>query len=331
VSSAPPVVSTIIPFFNDAKWIADAIESCRNQEGVQAQIIVVNDGSTPSQAKSLTRFDKATLRLNQPNLGPSAARNAGLALATGEYIQFLDADDFIFSGKHQSQIRALENAGADAVYGDWIEVFHAWGKRLEGPPQVRQLTQDLVEALLNRWWVPQHSILYKASFIRSQPWPSHLKIQDDYYYNTANALFGMKLVHSPGLVCAYRRHSTSRLSQQFFYSHTAKKRWLQSNLDVFERIQLDPQHGPRLQKQLANRYLWLAFQADITFPSLSDLCFEKACALDRDLIGRYPPDRGRLFHLIKATLGTKAAHLMLRSKQTMQRSKNRIKAITGIK
>lgn len=90
-------ISVIIPVYNGEKYIINCLDSVTSQTLKQIEIIVINDGSTDSTAdlvKEYRRKDKRISLLNQPNLGSGAARNLGLKFAKGEYIAFMDADDW---------------------------------------------------------------------------------------------------------------------------------------------------------------------------------------------------------------------------------------------
>lgn len=87
-----PTVSVVIPVFNGARHLAEAIGSVRAQSCRAAEILVVDDGSTDASADIAASFSEVTL-LRQANAGVSAARNAGIAASMGECVAFLDADD----------------------------------------------------------------------------------------------------------------------------------------------------------------------------------------------------------------------------------------------
>jgi len=86
-------ISVIIPVFNGAAYVVDALDSVFQQEVQPAEIIVINDGSTDGTAEVLERFHDRIRIIHQQNQGPAAARNAGLQSASGEMLAFLDADD----------------------------------------------------------------------------------------------------------------------------------------------------------------------------------------------------------------------------------------------
>ena len=86
-------VSVIIPNYNYAQFVGEAVESVLNQTYKDIEIIVVNNGSTDNSINVLAKYSKKILLINQENLGQSGARKSGLEVATGNYIAFLDADD----------------------------------------------------------------------------------------------------------------------------------------------------------------------------------------------------------------------------------------------
>ena len=101
-----PKVSCIVPVHNGAAFIADAIRSILGQQGAELELVVVDDGSTDGSGDIAAAFPGVTVT-RQPQGGVAAARNRGLALATGEFIAFLDADDLWLPGKLAAQLAAI--------------------------------------------------------------------------------------------------------------------------------------------------------------------------------------------------------------------------------
>lgn len=108
-------VSVIIPNYNYANFVGQAIESVLNQSYKNIEVIVINNGSTDNSLEILKRYKKEIRIVDQSNLGQSGARNAGLAHATGRYIAFLDADDYWESNKLEMQSLLLSK-GTALVY-----------------------------------------------------------------------------------------------------------------------------------------------------------------------------------------------------------------------
>src|SRR4030095_12529352 len=133
---SPLSVSVVIPVFNCEKYLPFALESALNQTQVPQEICVVDDGSTDRSAECATGFGPKVRVVTQANLGPGTARNRGVRMAQGEWISFLDADDFWSKDKLELQMGAIEShPGVDMVFG-----------------RVRQfITPDLDESLRGRF------------------------------------------------------------------------------------------------------------------------------------------------------------------------------------
>jgi glycosyltransferase involved in cell wall biosynthesis len=114
-----PNVSVIIPAYNAARYLAEAIESVLTQAFQDFEIVLVDDGSTDSTLRVAERYRERVQIYEQTHLGPSAARNAGLRLARGEFLAFLDADDRFLPGKLARQVAYLRaNPQVDVVYSN---------------------------------------------------------------------------------------------------------------------------------------------------------------------------------------------------------------------
>lgn len=112
------LVSVIIPVFNNAEFLAEAIESVLAQSYRPSEIIVVDDGSTDCSAAIAKGFGSALRYCFQSNMGAGGARNLGISLAQGKWLAFLDADDFWEKDKLSVQAAAVEaDPALDMVFG----------------------------------------------------------------------------------------------------------------------------------------------------------------------------------------------------------------------
>lgn len=119
MNSPAPLVSVIIPTYNGAAFIVDAVASALAQTYAPVEVIVIDDGSTDDTRKLLEPFAGRIQYVYQRNAGVSAARNRGIVQARGEWIAFLDADDVWLPSKVQRQFDHLEqHPRAGLVHSD---------------------------------------------------------------------------------------------------------------------------------------------------------------------------------------------------------------------
>jgi glycosyltransferase involved in cell wall biosynthesis len=111
-----PVVSIIIPAWNAEQWIDEAVRSALTQTYAHIEVIVVDDGSTDETAAVADRVNEQRLRcIRAAHGGAAAARNRGLEEASGDLIQFLDADDILDDRKIELQVAALQQSEPDSI------------------------------------------------------------------------------------------------------------------------------------------------------------------------------------------------------------------------
>ena len=148
------LVSILIPCYNAERWIARAIESALAQTWPNKEVIVVDDGSTDGSLEVIRSFDGRVRWESGPNRGGNAARNRLLQLARGDWVQYLDADDYLRSAKLERQLQVLrEYPDCDVICGPT-----AW-ERLQNGELV--CTDETIPAprdpwvLLAKWRLPQ--------------------------------------------------------------------------------------------------------------------------------------------------------------------------------
>ena len=119
-ASLAPLVSVVMPAYNSARYIAEAIDSALHQDYPALEIIVVDDGSTDDTVNIVSRYGDKVRLLSQKNQGSAAARNLGIRQARGKYIAFLDADDAWWRHKIRHQVEALVAGGYKMAYSRFI-------------------------------------------------------------------------------------------------------------------------------------------------------------------------------------------------------------------
>jgi glycosyltransferase involved in cell wall biosynthesis len=118
----PELLSVIIPAFNAAAYVADAVASVQAQGYAPLEMIIVDDGSTDATAQVAQQLPGVRY-LHQDNRGPAAARNAGIAAAQGPLLAFLDADDRWAPGKLTAQLEVLHNHPEVHLVAGRVEEF----------------------------------------------------------------------------------------------------------------------------------------------------------------------------------------------------------------
>jgi glycosyltransferase involved in cell wall biosynthesis len=121
----PPSISVIIPVYNAAPYLAEALRSVLAQTRSANEIIVVDDGSTDDSAAVAQGFVPQVKLIQQANLGAAAARNSGVRLAQGDLLAFLDADDLWFPDKLALQWEALHGEPYPQMVFGMVEQFRS--------------------------------------------------------------------------------------------------------------------------------------------------------------------------------------------------------------
>ena len=146
-------VSVIIPVYNAENYLAECIESLLSQTLQECEFIFINDGSLDRSREIIETYQKRDSRirlLNQENQGVSAARNKGLEIAAGEYVGFVDADDYVEKEMFERLYCVAEEQGCDVVISNLKgEGTHAM---LQYPFQK--------EAVLNQEYIQKHILPY---------------------------------------------------------------------------------------------------------------------------------------------------------------------------
>ena len=133
MSEGPELISVVIPCYNQAQFLGEAIESVLAQTYLPVEIVVVDDGSTDDPEKVAGRYPGVSF-VRQANRGPAAARNTGLNKSTGSYLLFLDADDRLLPHGLEISERCLRNSPYAFVSGHCAYILED-GSPLSTPPQ----------------------------------------------------------------------------------------------------------------------------------------------------------------------------------------------------
>jgi len=147
-----PRVSVIIPVYNGAATIAQALDSAIAQSFTDREITVVNDGSNDETARILEKYGGRIATITQPNRGLSAARNAGIRASSGTYVAFLDADDIWMPRMLEKTVATLDSHPESALVFTDLAIVDSSGCPLQttlagaiaqGSPTLEQMLKQL--------------------------------------------------------------------------------------------------------------------------------------------------------------------------------------------
>ena len=225
-------VSILIPCYNAEKWIAQCIESALNQTYANKEVIVVDDGSTDGSLDIIKNFGDKIRWETSPNRGGNAARNRLLELSSGEWLQYLDADDYLLPNKIEEQIKVLQKKpNADVICSPAIAEYHDNGKVWnEASPQLYPRDPWI---LLARWRLPQTggSLWRKQAIIDVGGW----KI--DQLCCQEHELYLRLLISEKYFVCSDKSGAVYRLWGNSTVSRKNKDEPFYRRLDIKNKIE----------------------------------------------------------------------------------------------
>ncbi|HBE20262.1 MAG TPA: glycosyl transferase [Cyanobacteria bacterium UBA11149] len=174
-----PRVSIIIPLYNKANYIAETIQSAIAQTFPDWEILIVDNGSTDGSWETVQEIHDSRIRLLQsPKQGPGAARNYGLSYARAEWIQFLDADDWLEADHLEKQLTvARQDLNADIIACYWQEFTdeNPAVKTLKKPSGMGKPIEVLRDsAIAFAPWAVHAALVKRAAISPDYYWPEQL-------------------------------------------------------------------------------------------------------------------------------------------------------------
>lgn len=234
------LISVIIPCFNSEKYLEQALKSILWQTYSHWECILIDDGSTDTSAEifhSYMKNDNRFVYHCKKNAGPSAARNTGIDLAKGEYIQFLDADDILLPERFALCLYAFEtHSHADVIYSDYITFQKGQGYSRLLPAKIPH--EDTLRAFLFEnnlsFAVIIHSLLLKSEVAKNNKFDTSLHSHaEDIECWIRMALNGVRFAYLDRVLCIYRFTQSSLGSDEV--------KLLKAKIKVLEQYCLLPQ------------------------------------------------------------------------------------------
>lgn len=214
------LVSVVIPFFNRERMILSTLESVVAQTYRPIELILIDDGSTDNGLSLVknwaSTFDEKDFKVvikHQLNKGAPVARNIGMNLAKGDYIQFLDSDDFLAPQKIENQVEALIDSQADLAICDFQRVcVHD-----TIPNRIRLNNGNLYDRLKKGHSVSIFTPLITSNTLKKSfvSWDEGLRSQQDKDFMLKLMLMTDNYIYTPGVWCSYIEHNNSQISDSY--------------------------------------------------------------------------------------------------------------------
>lgn len=300
--SALPLVSVIVPAYNAQKYLAQAIESVLLQSYPAVECIVVDDGSTDGTAAVARGFGDRVRYLYQDNAERSRARNNGAAQARGEWLSFLDADDFIHPEKIARQVAFLAaHPDCDLVWSRTTLVDEATGK--ERPYPIHAPGREFAQRLFAGNFLTVNSYLVRKSrFDEAGGFNERFSHAEDWELLLRLAAAGARFRAQGDFLAYYRHHDENTIADRLGMLEAT--RLIAAELRDTQRreiaaLGIDPD----------------AFLARHTAACGRELILEGDVVRGRELVEeacRYPLERKPLYRLLAALAGTLGSRCLRR-------------------
>ena len=220
-------VSIIITVYNRSHWLQNAIEFALNQSYPTLEVIVVDDGTTNQSSYLIACKFKKVKYIYQNNSGLGSARNKGIDICTGEFIQFLDDDDWLSSESIEMKFNEYKKLSENyLIYSDLYltnekgDIESTCFSKISRPLP----SGDIFVNLINRNFIPVHSILWKRSILKDlggfpnhsghEDWGLLLSASQKYMFAPIDKPLGYYRQHNQGMSNDFNKMMTGKLSFQ---------------------------------------------------------------------------------------------------------------------
>lgn len=300
-------VSILIPAYNSGKYIAETLESALGQSWPDKEIIVVDDGSTDDTVAVVRTFESRGVRVfTQPNSGACRARNRAFELSTGDYIQFLDADDLLDADKIKNQMRRIGPETADRILSGRYARFY---EGQEFPPKplakgpLERSWDDPIAWLVKEWeghgmGVTQIWLCSRKQIADAGGWNESLSVNQDGEFFCRVLLRSKGIVFCDDSMSYYRSGIPGSVSQR--RSDDRKAQDLLKSIQLYEKNILPVEDSPRVRKALAVKYSTYVYGHYDSHPALASEAKARVHALG---FAKLPLTGGENFRKMSRIIG----------------------------
>jgi len=180
--SEPPKVTVVIPIYNREKYVRDAIDSILAQTFTDFELLVIDDGSTDGSPEIVRSYCDPRIRLvcNEKNQGIPKTRNTGIRLARGEYLAFLDSDDWACPERLMKQVAFLDDHPDYVAVGAWIEWMNEEGRPLGRIKRKAILPEEIAAQRLFQSGLENSASMARTVVLRNYGHQEQFDISEDF-------------------------------------------------------------------------------------------------------------------------------------------------------
>jgi glycosyltransferase involved in cell wall biosynthesis len=303
------LVSVLVPCFNAERYIGETLRSIFAQTWPNLEVIVVDDGSTDASVVEIGKFEGRVKLVSQENSGQSAALNRALAAASGDYIQYLDADDLLSAQKIERQMARLQEHRYAVASGEWARFWsHLDEARFAPEPVWQDLApvdwvvgsrQTGLGMMFPALWLIPRAVVDKAG-----PWREDLTLNNDAEYFTRVLLASERVLFCEGARCYYRSGIPGSVS-----GRKTPEAWRSqfTTLDLCERYVREREDSERTRRAFAISWQLIAHGCYPYAADVAEAALVRASALDSK---RIPPKGGWRFRALSRAIGWRAARIL---------------------
>lgn len=269
------LISVIIPVYNVAAYLPTCIQSVLSQDYRTLEVVLVDDGSTDGSAEICDAYGRQDSRvkvIHQKNGGAANAKNTGLRAVSGDYLAFVDSDDYLEPGAFRHMASLLDQHDADVVQCSFRDVF---ANETVDHVLLREQVLFSAEDYLKRYTIDWTCCLLWDKLYRRSLFEGILfeegHIVDDEFFTYQGIMNAEKIIHDPKIVYNYRKRASSV---------TAKLQYRE--MIIFDKLDyLDKRRKkiacrfPKLKETFDGHYLdmliWLSSDPDVTIDCLRSI------------------------------------------------------------
>ena len=267
----PGLVSVIVPTYNRAELVSQAMDSVFTQKFRPIELLLVDDGSTDETRSVISHWQRQHSHdkrfnvrlLHQANAGAASARNRGLIESQGEFIQFLDSDDLLLPEKLEHMVPLLQNEIYDFAYcitqvtngANEFKLGHTFGK---------PCPDTLLESLFELHWHTTGPLYRRSTCLTLGPQAEDLLIWEDWEYDARTKALGMRGLFTPFVGSLLRVHGGPQLGTKRRGEEALPH--IRSAENAVDRVRntvtlcLSKEQQTKAGTRLAKRYAVVAFQ-----------------------------------------------------------------------